>query len=183
MFIAQKKRQENIAEYILYMYQTEDLIRSFQFDLDQIMEVYVKPQLPDHSFLGQYRDWYSDLILQMKRERLDEKGHMNQIQEVLIELSYLHNTLLNMANDDKYKALYEAAIEHVELFKEKSNLKDKNHIEIMFHALYMKLLLKMKKKEISSETEESFDAMRICVAYLSKSYHDMKAGKLTFMNN
>lgn len=183
MFIAQKKFKENIAEYILYMYQTEDLIRSFQFDLDQIMALYVKPQLPDDSFMGQYRDWYAELILEMQRQQLTEKGHLTRIQEVMIELSYLHNTLLNLSKDEKYKTLYETALEHIESFKEKSNLKDKNHIEIMFHAMYMKLLLKMKKKEISAETEESFDAMRICVAYLSKSYHDMRNGTLTFLNN
>lgn len=183
MFIAQKKLQENIAEYILYMYQVEDVIRSFHFDLERIMEEYVSPQLPDQSFHSQYRQWYGDLIQQMKNQKLAEKGHLYLIQEVMIELSYLHNTLLNMAHDEKYKTLYDAAIEHIEAFREKSNLKDKNHIEIMFHALYMKLLLKLQKKEISAESEASFDAMRICVAYLSRAYHQMKNGELTFFNN
>lgn len=183
MLIANQKFKENIAEYILYMYQTEDVIRSFRFDLDLIMETYVRPQLPDHSFLAQYRQWYGDLIQMMKNQKIEEKGHVYQIQEVMIELSYLHNTLLNLANDDKYKTLYDTALEHIESFREKSNLKEKNHIETMFHALYMKLLLKIQKKEISAETEESFDAMRICIAYLSKCYHDMKNGKLNFFNN
>ena len=101
----------------------------------------------------------------------------------MIELSYLHNTLLNLINDEKYKTLYESAFDHIELFKEKSNLKDKNHIEIIFHALYMKLLLRLQKKEINSASEEAFDAMRILIAYLSKSYHQMKNGDLNFVNN
>lgn len=183
MFIAQKKLQENVAEYILYMYQIEDVIRSFDFDLDKIMANYVSPQLPDASFHSQYRQWYGDLIQQMKNQKLEKKGHLYLIQEVMIELSYLHNTLLNMANDEKYKTLYDAAIEHIDSFRDKSNLKDKNHIEIMFHALYMKLLLKLQKKEISAESEESFDAMRICVAYLTRAFHQMKRGELTFFNN
>lgn len=183
MFIAQKKLQENVAEYILYMYQIEDVIRSFEFDLDAIMSAYVSPQLPDESFHAQYRQWYGDLIQQMKNQKLEQKGHLYLIQEVMIELSYLHNTLLNMANDEKYKTLYETALEHIEAFREKSNLKDKNHIEIMFHALYMKLLLKLQKKEISAESEVSFDAMRICIAYLTRAFHQMKRGELTFFNN
>ncbi|MES2587343.1 MAG: DUF4924 family protein [Bacteroidota bacterium] len=183
MFIAQKKLQENIAEYILYMYQIEDVIRSFNLDIELIMENYVSPQLPDSSFHGQYRQWYSDLIQQMKNQKIEQKGHLYLIQEVMIELSYLHNTLLNMSDDDKYKTLYNTAIDHINSFREKSNLKDKNHIEIMFHALYMKLLLKLQKKEISAESEESFDAMRICVAYLTRAYHQMKRGELTFFNN
>ncbi len=183
MFIAQKKLQENIAEYVLYMYQIEDIIRSFGFDVDKIMEHFVKPQLPDHSFEQKYRQWYIDLIQQMKSQKIEEKGHLYLIQEVMIELSYLHNTLLNLSNDEKYKTLFETALEHVNDFKDKSNLKDKNHIEIMFHALYMKLLMKLQKKEISTETEEAFDSMRIVIAYLSRAYHQMKRGELTFFNN
>jgi hypothetical protein len=183
MFIAQKKLQENIAEYILYMYQIEDVIRSFNFDLDTIIDSYVKPQLPDQSFVNQYTEWYQKLIIQMQSQKIEQKGHLFEIQEVIIELSYLHNTLLNMANDEKYKTLYDAALEHIESFRNKSNLKDKNHIEIMFHALYMKLLMKLQKKEISAETEESFDSMRITIAYLSRAYHQMKRGELTFFNN
>lgn len=183
MFIAQQKLNENIAEYILYMYQVEDVIRGFNFDLDRIMNEYVSLQLPDASFHSQYRAWYQDLIMQMQSQKIEKGGHLFLIQEVLIELSYLHNTLLNMANDIRYKELYDAAIPHIESFKEKSNLKDKNHIEIVFHALYMKLLLKLQKKEISSETEESFDAMRILAAYLSRAYHQMKNGTLNFFNN
>lgn len=183
MFIAQQKLKENIAEYILYMYQIEDVIRSFQFDLDRIMEEYVSVQLPDRSFHAEYRKWYQGLIVQMQSQKIEKSGHLYLIQEVLIELSYLHNTLLNMANDVRYKELYEAALPHIEEFKQKSNLKDKNHIEILFHALYMKLLLRLQKKEISAETEEAFDSMRILVAYLSRAYHQMKAGTLNFFNN
>jgi len=183
MFIAQQKIKENIAEYILYMYQIEDVIRSFNFDIERIMKEYVSVQLPDESFHGQYRAWYEGLISQMHSQKIEQGGHLYLIQEVLIELSYLHNTLLNMAHDVRYRELYEAAIPHIEAFKEKSNLKDKNHIEIVFHALYMKLLLRLQKKEISAETEESFDSMRILAAYLSRAYHQMKAGTLNFFNN
>jgi ADP-dependent phosphofructokinase/glucokinase len=101
----------------------------------------------------------------------------------MIELSYLHNTLLNLANDDTYKKLYESSIDLIENFREKSNLKDKNHIEIMFHALYMKLLLKIQKKEINQETEEAFSTMTKVITFLAKRYHQMKNGELSFLNN
>ncbi len=44
MLIAQKKIHENIAEYILYMYQIEDVIRSYEFDLERIITHFVRPQ-------------------------------------------------------------------------------------------------------------------------------------------
>lgn len=36
MLIAQQKRKENLAEYILYLYQVEDLIRAFHLDMNLI---------------------------------------------------------------------------------------------------------------------------------------------------
>ena len=36
MIIARRKRKENIAEYLLYMWQVEDLIRANNFDMDSI---------------------------------------------------------------------------------------------------------------------------------------------------
>jgi hypothetical protein len=183
MLIAQQKLQENIAEYVLYMYQTEDLIRSFNFDIDSIMEKYVIPQLPDASFHGQYREWYAVLIRQMVNQKIEKQGHLHDLKDILVELSYLHNTLINLSEDQKYKDLYELANKFIEEFRERSNLKDKNQIEILFHAMYMKLLMRLRKAEISSETEEAFDAMRILLAYLAKMYHQMKRGELNFFNN
>jgi hypothetical protein len=183
MLIAHQKLQENIAEYILYMYQTEDLIRSFDFDLEAIVSNYVKPQLPDNSFLNQYREWYSELIKKMKLQKIDKLGHLHELNDIMVELSYLHNTLLNLSEDQKYKDLYGRAHQYIEEFREKSNLKDKNHIEILFHAMYMKFLMRLRKSNISAETEEAFDAMRILLAYLSKMYHQMKRGDLNFYNN
>ena len=183
MLIAQQKKNENIAEYMLYMYQIEDVIRSFNFDVERIVEEFVRPQLPDHSFLAEYRNWYQSLVNEMKSEKITEAGHLMQLKEILVELSYLHNTLLNVVNDEKYKTLFEAATPHIDDFREHSNLKDKNLIEICFHALYMKLLLKLQKKEISAETEESFDAMRILLAYLTRAYHQMKSGDGQYWNN
>ena len=36
MIISREKRKENIAEYLLYMWQIEDLIRGCELDLDKI---------------------------------------------------------------------------------------------------------------------------------------------------
>jgi hypothetical protein len=183
MLVARQKINENIAEYVLYMFQIEDLIRAYDFDLEAIIDGYVRPQLPDSSFIEQYKEWYRDLIAQMKSQRIQKTGHLHDLKDIIVELSYLHNTLINISNDEKYKTLFTAATPFIDEFKEISNLKDKNAIEIVFHAMYMKLLLRLQKKEISAETEEAFDAMRILIAYLAKAYHDMKSGSMNFLNN
>lgn len=183
MLIANQKQKENIAEYILYMYQIEDIIRAFQFDLNKIVQHTVLTITQNETEIQAYRTWYQGIISQMKAQRIEQQGHLAEIQDIVIELSYLHNTLLTVYNDEKYKMLLEQAASALEEFKSKSNLKEKNNVELLLHAMYMKLLMRLKKQEISSETEEAFDAMRILLAYLVKSYHEMKNGTLSFLNN
>ena len=36
MIIAQQKRKENIAEYLLYLWQVEDLLRACHLDIDTV---------------------------------------------------------------------------------------------------------------------------------------------------
>jgi CheY-like chemotaxis protein len=60
----------------------------------------------------------------------------------------------------------------------KSDLKDNHPVEVCFQALYMKLLLRLQKKDVNAESEQAFDSMRILLAYLTKGYHEMKAGNM-----
>lgn len=183
MLIAQQKLEENIAEYILYMYQIEDVIRAYNFDVDAIIDQFVRPQLTDETLIPHYTQWYKGLIRDMQDQRKQKVGHLLELNEILVELSFLHNTLLGQVSDGKYTGVVEAAQPYIEEFKQKSNLKDKNDIELLFGAMYMKLLLRLQKKEISPETEEAFDSMRIMLAYLSQAYHKMKRGELDFLSN
>ena len=161
----------------------EDIVRAFQFDLDRIVELIIRPAVKTEHELASNKSWFEDLIRQMKAQRLEQQGHLAEIQDIVIELSYLHNTLLTVYNDEKYKTLHEQGSTTIEEFKAKSNLKDKNNIEILLHAMYMKLLMRLKKQDISSETEEAFDTMRIQLAYLVKAYHQMKNGTLSYLQN
>jgi len=47
----------------------------------------------------------------------------------------------------------------------------------------MKLQLKVRKQDISPETEDAFDKMRIQLAYLSREYKRMKSGNWVFNPN
>ena len=105
MLLAQQKQKENIAEYIIYMYQMEDIVRAFQFDLDKIVQYIVHPAVKNDHELTDNKKWFEDVIRQMKAQRLEQQGHLADIQDVVIELSYLHNTLLTVYNDDKYKTI------------------------------------------------------------------------------
>lgn len=178
MLIALQKKQENIAEYILYMWQVEDMIRACGFDIDLIQERIINGMSEDETTRKEIRRWYADLISKLKLQGKEQSGHLRDFDEQLIELNYLHGSLLNLLGDEKYKEIYQAATPLINDFKSKANTSDITDIEVCLNALYAKLMLRLQNKEISKETEEAFQAFAKVLAYLSVKYNDMKAGKL-----
>lgn len=179
MFIAQEKLQSNIAEYIIYMYQVEDLMRAYRFDIDKIREDIIRPQVKSEAFEKEAVEWYKNIIHEMESRNLEEKGHLYSVGEVMTELIYLHKTLVEVAENKKYIDLLKAAEENIKDFRKKSGLETNHDIEVCFQALYMKLLLRLKGESIGGESEEAFDSMRIVLAYLASGYHKMKAGDMS----
>ena len=179
MYIAKDKRESNIAEYVIYMYQMEDMVRAYKFDLDAIREKIVRPQVKSTSLEEEAVSWYEEIIDEMKSRNLERKGHLHRIGEIITELIYLHNTLKDVVEDKKYLDLLTAAEPNIEAFREKSDMNNLHLVEICFQALYMKLLLKLQGKEIGAESEKAFDTMRILLAYLTKGYHQMKKGDMS----
>ncbi|MDR1583212.1 MAG: DUF4924 family protein [Prevotellaceae bacterium] len=164
MLIAKKKRKENIAEYILYMWQIEDLLRALNFDKDLIYRTLVEPVEVTNEKKQEIIYWYLGIIDLLKEEKKEDAGHNYHSLHVIRELNDLHLSLLE--KDSKYKELFFAAQDDIVLFREKS-AKKTSDIEIAFDALYAKLLLKMKHEQISSETLEAFDRITAMIAYLS----------------
>lgn len=182
MLIAQKKKEENIIEYLLYMFQIEDLIRAHHLDVDLLFERIIEPQIHDDNLAEQYKNWYAGLIRSMKSQKKETEGHLHEIHEVQMELFYLHNTLINLAKDEKYIEIYVKAQPFLKEFRQKA-ITQLNDVDMAVQALYMKLLLKLKGKEIHAETEQAFDAMREMLVHLAKAYHRMKKGDLEFFKN
>ena len=75
MLVAKQKRKENIAEYILYLYQIEDMIRAFKLDMKLIEERLVANYKADDKTKAAITDWYANLVLMMDKEKIREKGH------------------------------------------------------------------------------------------------------------
>ena len=95
MLIAQEKRKSNIAEYILYMWQVEDIIRACNFDISLIENNYVSKFNPSSRVQDEIKDWYVNLILMMHEEGLREKGHLSFLNTLVSEMNDLHLRLLN----------------------------------------------------------------------------------------
>lgn len=180
MQIAKKTKESNIAEHVIYMFQIEDLIRANNLDIDTIVNSLLAPQIKDDKLLVEYTVWYQELIKRMKIEDTKEKGHSSEINEILMELLMLHNTLINILEDKKYKEVFEKSLPALKDFQQKSGDSNVNLIEVGFNALYSKIILKLKGQKFTVATEDAFKSISELLAYLAAYYKKMKKGDLDF---
>ncbi len=90
MIIASRKHKENIAEYLLYMWQIEDIIRANGLDIDRIKSSVIdKFELTDVQ-RKELEEWYESLIDMMRREGVEKSGHLQLNKNVIIQLTDLH---------------------------------------------------------------------------------------------
>lgn len=183
MRIAEAKRKENIVEYILYMWQIESLIRANDLDLQKINEKLIQPQVKDQKERKAYLDWYRDLILKMKAEGIEQTGHLAEINDLMMELLYLHNMLLSTLKDNKYRQIFETAIPDIEAFQKKTKIGGLNFIETMLFGMNAQLLFRLQDKAVSDETKASFEKFRKVLAYLANQYNRMQRGAMDFTQN
>ena len=76
MFIAQELRKKNIAEYLLYMWQTEDIIRVYDCDMAQLRRNYLSKFNYNDEQMEEEELWFTNLIRMMNQEGAREKGHL-----------------------------------------------------------------------------------------------------------
>jgi hypothetical protein len=111
MFISQKLRKENIAEYLLYMWQIEDLLRACNMDIDIVREKYLS-RFSELSPTQQkeQEQWYSDLIDMMRSEHIVQSGHLQINRNIILNLRELHNSLISSDKFPYFKAAYYDAL-------------------------------------------------------------------------
>jgi flagellin-specific chaperone FliS len=96
---------------------------------------------------------------------------------------YLHNTLLNVIKDKKYTELFEEAQPNMAAYLQKAGGSTSNDVETCLTALYGLLVLRLKKADISEETEKAMETFSRLMAYLSQKYKAMKKGEMNFNLN
>lgn len=171
MFTASEKKRENIAEYLLYMWQIEDLIRANALDLDKIEESIISKYTGlDEKQKKELRDWYESLIDMMRIEGVTEKGHLQINKNVLIQLNDLHKRLLADNKFAEYAAEFYKTLPYIVELRAKAGENKADELETCFNLLYGILLLRLQQKEITSETLEAAQQISRFLALLSKYY-------------
>jgi|SRR5690554_2117205 hypothetical protein len=167
------KKKDNIAEYLLYMWQTEDLLRACELDIDKVQQSIINSTYQTVEERDAARDWYEGLIMMMKSENLRSEGHLQINKNIIIELTDLHLQLLKDPRESDYIALYYNTLPHIVAVRAKSADKHISEIETCFTALYGYMLLKLQQREISAETQASVKQITAMLRLLSLKYKTM----------
>lgn len=170
MFISQQLRKKSIAEYVLYMWQVEDLIRAYGCSLSRIKNEYVS-QFSDYTDeqRSELVDWYGDLIRMINQEGKREKGHLQINQIVVQDVSDLHAQLLQSSKFPFYNAEYYKVLPFIVELRNRGS-KDVGEIETCLNALYGTMMLRLQKKPISPETAHAVKEITTFIGMLSDYY-------------
>lgn len=171
MIIASQKRKENIAEYLLYMWQIEDMIRANDLDIEKIE----RNVIDRFNLTAQQRkemvDWYESLIDMMRREGIEKSGHLQMNRNILGQLVALHQALLKDLRFPEYSAEFYRTLPFIVELRSKAGDEKPGEIETCFNALYGMLMLRLKGQEITPDTLNAIKQISHFIAVLA---HDFK---------
>lgn len=178
MKIAQELRERNVAEYLLYMWQQEDLLRAFDGNIERLEHDYLSQfQVTDEEH-AEMRQWYADLAEMMHDEGVMASGHVQVNKNIIILLNDLHTQLLHSPKHPFYSAAYYKALPFIVELRQRSQSQEKCEIENCFDALYGLMLLRLQGKPVSDETQQAMGHISHLLGLLSDYEKKDKAGTL-----
>ncbi len=166
--------KSNISEYILMLWQTEDLVRGLGFDTEKI-EGFIYQMIDQGAEVNARRESARliEFAQKMKAEGLQKGGHTSESKMLIENLDQLYVYFAREGNDEKFVELFGIAQPNIKEFKKKSGLESASDIEACFHALYAFLLLKLQKQKISPDTDAAMKSFSDLLAYLSVKFTEV----------
>lgn len=177
MFTAQHK-SHNVVEFVLFLWHTEDLLRSLELSEERVRQELISTQAVTEEDRDRLSEWYLKLLKEMKRDGLQKSGHLEETEEILSELFFLHNSLLDALKDAEYKKLWLSAEPHMKELQIKSKSMSINPIELILTGLYGASVLRAQGKELSKETEQAIAGFSSLLNHLGRRYKEYKSGKM-----
>jgi hypothetical protein len=171
-------KKNNICEYLLYMWQVEDLIRALGLDMSNIITTLVDSgTYKDNAERKSVIEWYESLVEMMRRENVETSGHLQLNINVLSDLDDLHHQLIKSGQVPAYNAKFFHVLPLINQLRTKSDV-GLSDLELCFNFQYGILLLKLQRKEISRGTLATQEEIAKFMVLLTKNYHAYANGEL-----
>lgn len=179
MFISQQLRKKSIAEYLLYMWQVEDIIRAYDCSLTRIRREYIARFDYTDEQIEDMTDWYGNLVTMMNQEGKRERGHLQINQVVLQQMAELHTNLLNSSKFPFYTSQYYKVLPFIVELRNRGD-KEKGEVETCLDALYGTMMLRLQQKEITPNTAHAIKEITTLLGMLSDYYEKDRTEGLEF---
>ena len=183
MLIALQKRKENIAEYILYIWQIEDLLRALQFSPEAIYATFVaKIEGADEQQKENIFNWYMQIVELLRKEGKEEKGHIEHTLHLIQDLHNLHLQLMKLPAGDHYRATYTRMAAELPRLR---TILDNNEIsdtELAFRALYAAMLYRIKGSG-EKAIEDTLAVISPSIGELAAIYGKVERGELNLFED
>ena len=145
MLIALQKRRENIAEYILYLWQIEDLLRALQFSPEAIYSTLVaRIEGADEQQKENIFNWYMQIVELLRKEGKESKGHIDHTLHLINDLHNLHLQLMKLPVGEHYRATYARLAAELPRLRTIMDNDEISDTELCFRALYAAMLYRIK---------------------------------------
>ena len=179
MDIAQQKRKENIAEYILYLWQIEDLLRALQFSPEAIYSTLVKPRKLDTAHEQMLLAWYIDIANLLVQEKKEESGHLDHTLHLIDDLHDLHLRLMQQQElGEDYRQRYAQLAEHLSSLRARLGKESEmSDTELCFRALYAAMLYRIKGQG-EKAVADTIEVVSPVVALLTSYFHRVEKGEI-----
>ncbi|MDE5636455.1 MAG: DUF4924 family protein [Alistipes sp.] len=179
MDIAKIKRRENIAEYILYLWQVEDLLRALQFSPEAIYSQLIAPRT---DIAEEQRHlhllWYMDIVNLLHEEGKDEKGHLEHTLHLIADLHDLHLRLMELPAGARYRTLYARLAPQLPALRLVLADGDMSDTELCFRALYAAMLYRIKGDGGKGAVTDTIEYISPVIAELASVYGKAERGEI-----
>ena len=177
MFVSQQLRKQSIAEYVLYMWQVEDIIRAYGCNLAKLRREYLSRFAYSAEDMEELTDWYANLIRMLTQEGCREQGHLQINKIVVDDLNDLHVRLIDSPKFPFYRAEYYKVLPFIVELRRKGGNNNMSEVETCLNALYGVMMLRLQKRDISPDTQHAVSEITTLIGMLSDYYlKDKKEG-------
>lgn len=185
MYIAINKRKENIAEYILYLWQLEDLLRALQFSPEAIFSQLVAPRNLKEDEQLKLLEWYMDVVNLMESEGKAETGHLEHTIHLISDLQQLHLQLMELPVGERYRELFARLQPELPRLRgiltgsDRLDAGEMSDMELCFRALYAVMLYRIKGEEKADDTiQDVLETVSPVIAELADIYRKAEQGEV-----
>lgn len=167
--IAERKKTQNIGEYLIYMYQMEDLIRSYQGNMVEIKQYVISHYPVSEEEKAEVTSWFQGLLERMQSQGIMEKGHLTELQDLVKNLANLHWKLLK--TDKTYFETYHNAKPFIlEAILAADGQNPGNEIQICINGIYGLLLCRLLGKKVENKQIKASEAFGEVLSLLNFNY-------------